>query len=162
MDLPNLVSFTLRREKKFSPLPPYSEKKEFISSKIPNTGITHKSVPQWTWSTFECREWIMAVAIHTMNILPQKAEAKAMMFDGLGTTIYSTRLEVWRKIFGNVRGDGIYLMVLAMQNEDGALPESIKNGGWAAGVTPWISDNAEIANAVQWSLTHCEAFIFRQ
>jgi hypothetical protein len=104
-------------------LPSYDE-----ASKTPQAPKELKriasKIPQWKWSTLECREWLRAVHVVYFNFGLDEAAAGANKFEGCGSSLYMKSIIGWLNLFGE-RGAGIYGILLALRHKRGAVPSII-------------------------------------
>ncbi|CZR53344.1 uncharacterized protein PAC_03222 [Phialocephala subalpina] len=117
--------------------PPYQEDKkekadisEETASPPPappqrNFAITHTDVPQWRWSTNQCRKWLESVYTEIFNLPGEEALFLAIKFEGSGPMIYITSREEWVELLGYQRGRSLYALLVTVKNEPGAMPSSI-------------------------------------
>jgi hypothetical protein len=122
--------------KKSAP-PPYDEPSTLFAddkSSINRRGrkIRASDIPQWKWSTEQCRQWLTAFLIERFSCSPADAAQTAEKFDGFGPNIYLTREQGWKNLIGVVQGAGIYVWLLAVRHKAGAVPKTIvMTHGWA-------------------------------
>jgi hypothetical protein len=59
------------------------------------------------------------------------AEAIASRLEGYGPNIYSRTKESWVELLGYENGNGLYLMLLSIRHEKGAIPRNVNiNDGY--------------------------------
>ena len=82
-------------------------------------------VPQWKWSTNECRRWLRAACVVYFNFSLEEAEASAEKFEGFGATLYLKTQASWIEILGE-NGRGLYGLIYSLRRKRGAVPKNIK------------------------------------
>ncbi|KAL2065841.1 hypothetical protein VTL71DRAFT_3511 [Oculimacula yallundae] len=110
-----------------TPPPPYSSIPS-TSPSSPRTQILASSTPQWTWTTAQCREWLEAVLVHYMGFYSGAAVDKALEMEGFGPNIYLRSKGEWIELLGEENGKGVYAMLLAVRDQEGAVPEGVMVG----------------------------------
>ena len=64
--------------------------------------------PQHTWSTIECRMWLLMLLRDIMGLEPDVAVRYALQFNGEGSTLLELPAERWMEDFGDSVGGVIY------------------------------------------------------
>lgn len=97
--------------------------------------IKHTDVPQWRWSTNQCREWLSSVYTGVFNLPREEAMLLANKFEGSGPVMYITSREEWMEILGYQRGRSLYALLVTVNNEPDSMPggitidSEVKRGG---------------------------------
>ncbi|EPE35771.1 hypothetical protein GLAREA_05109 [Glarea lozoyensis ATCC 20868] len=73
--------------------------------------IVRTESPQWSWSTIECRMWLLRLLRDYMGLEPDVAVRYALQFDGQGSTLLRQPAERWMADFGDSLGDVIYTTI---------------------------------------------------
>jgi hypothetical protein len=59
------------------------------------------------------------------------AEAVVSRLEGYGPNMYSRTKESWIELLGYENGNGLYLMLMSIRNQNGAVPKNVKmNDGY--------------------------------
>ena len=113
-----------------NPAPPsYHEASKTNPPSPENLKRIASKVPQWKWSTKECRDWLRAVCVVYFNFSLQEAEASAMKFEGFGATLYMKIRDSWMGLLGE-NGRGLYGLLFGLRRKRGAVPKSMKLLNW--------------------------------
>jgi hypothetical protein len=73
--------------------------------------IVRTEAPQWSWSTIECRMWLLRLLRDFMGLEPDVAVRYALQFDGQGPTLLRQPVERWMADFGDSLGGVIYTTI---------------------------------------------------
>lgn len=95
-----------------------------LSSPI-TSNITASNTPQWHWSKLQCKAWLFAVLTTYMDYDATTAEAIVSKLEGYGPNIYSRTKESWTELLGYENGNGLYLMLLSIRHQKGAIPRNV-------------------------------------
>jgi hypothetical protein len=87
--------------------------------------INALSVPQWTWTNEQCREWLRKFLVTQCGRSVEYAVDKAGKLEGFGANIYLRRFTVWEEFLGFVDADGIYALTIGYRNLDGVVPKGV-------------------------------------
>lgn len=114
-------------------LPPYSELSgaEGSSAKPSSPAgkqIKTTDVPQWTWTTSQCQEYISAILVKYCEYSIKDAEDAAKKFKGFGPVMYGMTNKEWIALLGEP-GRGIGNMIHAVHWKKGAVPRGIMELG---------------------------------
>jgi hypothetical protein len=115
-----------------NPAPPsYHEASKTNPPSPENLKRIASKVPQWKWSTKECRDWLRAVCVVYFNFSLQEAEASAMKFEGFGATLYMKSVDSCVRLLGE-NGRGLYGVLFGLRGKRGAVPRGMKlcNQAW--------------------------------
>jgi hypothetical protein len=113
-------------EEKKPPPPSYHKCPLPAQFSLPTTSdIKASDTPQWRWTTLQCKAWLFAVLTTYMDYDAAGAEAIASRLEGYGPNIYSRTTESWAALLGRENGNGLYLMLLAIKRDKGAIPRNI-------------------------------------
>lgn len=96
--------------------------------------IKPTDTPQWKWTAKQCKAWLFLVLTTSLDYDPATAEAIASRLDGYGPNMYNRNMDDWIKILGPENGGGLYLTLLTIRHEKGAIPKGIRlNHGYRQG-----------------------------
>ncbi|EPE25745.1 hypothetical protein GLAREA_01657 [Glarea lozoyensis ATCC 20868] len=87
--------------------------------------ITPQSIPQWLWTTHDCKTYLYQIFHTLLNNSPEVAYGKADRFEGFGPNMFSTTYAGWKSLYGAWEGDGIYSFIFVSRNMRGALPSGL-------------------------------------
>jgi hypothetical protein len=87
--------------------------------------INALSVPQWTWTNEQCREWLRKFLVTQCGCSVEYAVGKAGKLEGFGANIYLRRFKAWEELLGFVDADGIYALAIGYRNMDGVVPHGV-------------------------------------
>ena len=107
-----------------SPTPQSPPPPPIPEDKFPD--IEALSVPQWTWTNEQCREWLRKFLVVQCGRSVEYASEKASKLEGFGANVYLRRFAAWKQLLGFVDADGIYALGLAYRKKKGVIPEGIK------------------------------------
>ncbi|CZT01969.1 uncharacterized protein RCO7_05448 [Rhynchosporium graminicola] len=88
--------------------------------------IVATDVPQWNWSTTECKEWLVAVLMDLMDWDALAAARQADHLHGHGPNLYLRTSESWIALLGVDNGKGIYAMLVGCRRRKGAVPQGVR------------------------------------
>jgi hypothetical protein len=80
--------------------------------------IKPSEAPQWTWSTIECRMWLLRLLRDYMDLEPDVAVRYALKFDGQGSTLLRQPVETWMADFGDYVGGIIYNTIMEFHESE--------------------------------------------
>ncbi|KAH9208197.1 hypothetical protein DL95DRAFT_415023 [Leptodontidium sp. 2 PMI_412] len=120
---PEIISYTLRHQTDIIP-DPNQEPPQY--SEFSRLGIKAGDVPQWLWSTAQCRAWLTTVGVTLFNMSIDQAERRANIFEGSDAFIYTLKIDAWEGVWGNVwNGTSVYNMLRANMYQEGAVPSRV-------------------------------------
>jgi hypothetical protein len=73
--------------------------------------IVRSDAPQRTWSTIECRMWLLRLLRDDVGLEPDMAVRYALRFNGKGSTMLRQSVERWMADFGDSPGGVIYTTI---------------------------------------------------
>jgi hypothetical protein len=88
-------------------------------------GIKAYDTPQWLWTNAQCQAWITAYCVEMLSFDLSRAEGIARDFRGAGTTIYTMKIEFWKRRMGELEGITIFNYLCSVFRKDGAVPDHI-------------------------------------
>ncbi|KAE9375202.1 hypothetical protein N431DRAFT_309416, partial [Stipitochalara longipes BDJ] len=74
--------------------------------------ITLSSIPWWSWTTDQCRDWLQNFCVRGLSIPEKESEAISEKFEGLGANLYLKKIAEWKDLLGEARGKGMYWYLL--------------------------------------------------
>ena len=62
------------------------------------------------------------------SMMPKEADIICAKFEGIGPNIYTTRKDRWMELLDRERGEGLYVRLLSLSNERGAVLKDMRMG----------------------------------
>jgi hypothetical protein len=75
--------------------------------------VTRTDAPQRTWSTIECRMWLLKLLRDNIGLEADVAVRYALKFNGQGTTMLGQSVGKWKADFGDAAGEIIQTTITA-------------------------------------------------
>jgi len=88
-----------------------------VRTTSPFYNVRADDIPNWRWSTHECRAWIKDVCAIYLGMTDAAGEAVAQHFDGFGPTLYMKHKEWWTRNLGEDCGSAVYIWILLARTE---------------------------------------------